>query len=97
MPDHSNASVEHVNDALVVRVHPNGGTLGDEWIWSCVVVRDPQHPDIAIIKAAPRAATREEREAINRALVPLGYRGVRWERIKNGKSHWTTIFRPRHD
>lgn len=91
------ASVESVPDALILRIHPEGGALGDPWSWSCVVIRDPENPDIAIIKAAPRAATREEREAIKRALVPLGYRGVRWERIKNGKSHWTTIFRSRHD
>lgn len=79
----------------MLRIHANGGELGDPWTWSCVVVRDPEHPDVAIIKAAPRRATRAERVAIRDALRPLGFSGARWERIKAGRSHWTKIMRPR--
>lgn len=89
------ASVEPVRDALILRIHPEGGGRGDPWSWSCVVVRDPDHQDVAIIKAAPRAATRLEREAIIRALAPYGFAGARWERIRNGKVHETKILRPR--
>lgn len=87
------ASVESVPDALILRIHPEGGELGDPWSWSCVVIRDPENPDIAIIKAAPRRATHAERRAIRDALRSLGFTGARWERRKGGESRWTREFR----
>lgn len=88
------ASVEIVHDAIIVRIHPNGGALGDPWSWCCVLERDPNDPQTGELKAAPRRPTREELEALITALNEHGIIGVRWRRVRpDGSVHWSRLIK----
>lgn len=75
--------------ALALRVHPEGD-YGSDWTWGCVVIPDG---DIAIITLAARAPTDSERESASNLLKKLGYKYVKWERMKDNKARITRAFR----
>lgn len=85
------ASVEPIEKGFMIRIHPDGGTLGDHYDWHCVV-RPDSEPGVATIHLAPRAPTRKEREALAAVLNQLGFHKARWERRKGGVSRWTREF-----
>jgi hypothetical protein len=77
-----NASLELVEQAFLLRVHPDGGGFGSPFLWCCVVVI---RGDTAEIKGAMGAPPAGGRRAIAEALRERGVSRVIWERIRDEK------------
>lgn len=83
----------HNEDALIIRVGPECYEYGDPYTWCCNV--EDEGDGCCLVYGATRAPTSLEKRWTVEIAKQAGFTWVRWERMRDGRTHLTRYFKVR--